>query len=339
MNLYLTADRVGTPTGGGIVTYHEREALRTLGTLKEISDLSSLTSDPFEQDRIALARVKELTIKPDLVHCYSGCLSETVRHLRAIGSKVTYTVAAHSIEESKKEHEYLGIPFEYPHLTNPELFLKYSDGYRLATKVICPSTVSAKTMDRYGMTDSIVIPHGCFLPNSITAPPKHFTVGYLGAVGPDKGLAYLFAAWGKLAYRDAVLKIAGRESNSNFCRSLLTTFGGGNVVLSGWVDNIEDFYNSISCYVQPSPTEGFGIEVLEALAHGRPVVVSDGAGAADVVTQDTGKVFVARNVPELAEYIDYAKRNAYDPVNCQKVASNYTWDKIRKQYIDLWRSL
>ena len=29
MNLYCTADKVGTPTGGGVVTFHESEALKS----------------------------------------------------------------------------------------------------------------------------------------------------------------------------------------------------------------------------------------------------------------------------------------------------------------------
>jgi glycosyltransferase involved in cell wall biosynthesis len=346
VNLYISADEVGTATGGGLVTRQERDALAELpGPLVEITGLSKLTTDPFGQDRMALARVKELAGRPSIAHCYSGCLTETVRHLRSVGTKVTYTAAAHSVEDSRKEHEFLGIPYDYPHLTDRQLFHKYVGGYRQASRLICPSRHSAQVMLGFGCPDAAVIPHGCHPVPEGPPPPKNFTLGYLGAVGPDKGLVYLFLAWKKLGYRDAVLKVGGKFSTSDFCRSLLRSFGGGNIVLAGWQDRAEDFYHSLSAYCQPSASEGFGIEVLEALACGRPVVCSDGAGAADVLTPEVGRVFVARNVPELADYIDSYRRapgyGAYaaDPHLCRAVARDYTWDKIRQRYIDLWRSL
>jgi len=33
-----------------------------------------------------------------------------------------------------------------------------------------------------------IIPHGTDIPEETTPPSKEFTVGYLGAIGPDKGL-------------------------------------------------------------------------------------------------------------------------------------------------------
>jgi glycosyltransferase involved in cell wall biosynthesis len=103
------------------------------------------------------------------------------------------------------------------------------------------------------------------------------------------------------------------------------------------VHDVSEIYNACSLYVQPSASEGFGIEVLEALAHGRRVVCSAGAGAADVVH---GWVVPARDVHTLAKCISAARaRRDFDPHALRKQAANYTWDKIRAQYQDLWRSL
>jgi glycosyltransferase involved in cell wall biosynthesis len=38
------------------------------------------------------------------------------------------------------------------------------------------------------------------------------------------------------------------------------------------------------------------MEIVEAMSYGRPVVCSDGAGAAVCVKEDTGKVVPKRNV-------------------------------------------
>jgi glycosyltransferase involved in cell wall biosynthesis len=107
----------------------------------------------------------------------------------------------------------------------------------------------------------------------------------------------------------------------------------------GFVKNIEDFYNKINLYVQPSVTEGFGIEILESLAAGRPVVASDGAGAADCV-EDRGIVVPKKDSKSLAKAIDYFKnKKIYDPKYYQDQAEKYTWDKIKTKYINLWKEL
>jgi glycosyltransferase involved in cell wall biosynthesis len=119
----------------------------------------------------------------------------------------------------------------------------------------------------------------------------------------------------------------------------LRHYGVGNYNILGYVKNISEFFNSISVYVQPSVTEGFGIEVLESMSYGRPVIVSDGVGAADCIM--TGcNVFPKRDVGILAELINWHKnnicKNSDDLIAWSK---NYSWDKIREKYIGVWREL
>lgn len=367
MKLYLTADDIGAPTGGGIVTKHELLALDDFAGEDQVRILSrrdlGQQADPWGWDeesyrRIATSHLGFACYK--LAHVYSGSFSWTVRTLRANGCKVVYTIAAHDREISRREHEQLGLGFPYPHLTDPGLWERYIGGYRDADVIVCPGKAPATTVQCYGPNFANkrieIIPHGCDLPVSVAPPPTRFTVGYLGAVGPDKGLRYLLEAWKLLNYKDATLLLGGRESRSVFTVELIKrTWGldtllvdeewncwpGGNAVrCTGWVENVSDFYNQCSVYVQPSATEGFGIEVLEAMAHGRPALCSDAAGAADVVPE--GCVFKARDAMALAEKIDEMRRSPdLGPFGliCRQLASHFTWPKIRQRYIDLWRML
>ena len=50
---------------------------------------------------------------------------------------------------------------------------------------------------------------------------------------------------------------------------LIRHVGGGNIYLRGAVEDVSEVYDNCSLFVQPSASEGFGIEVLEAMAHGR----------------------------------------------------------------------
>lgn len=371
MNLYITADQIGVLTGGGQVTYYESEALKGLGPCEVWGrdNLQPNLPEPWGYDAKAAEQLNGKE-KPKLTHFYAGTFSNTVKRLKDAGLKVTYTAAAHDIAKSKAEHEKLGLEYCYPHMTDPELFARYVEGYKNADVLICPSNHSADVMRGFGCTNRIeVIPHGCHIPkcwncdghkrvatgpNDITdwdicttcngtgfapiAPlPPRFTVGYLGAVGPDKGLVYLLGAWKKLAYKDATLVLAGRDSTSRFAQMLVQRYGGGNIEIRGWVNNLVDFYSSISLYVQPSVTEGFGMEVLEAMAYGRPTLCSTGAGAADVCPFDTEP-----SVDAIANTIDRYRQNIDirpGPIFWREEAEKYTWAKVQKRYQEVWRSL
>lgn len=343
MNLYVTVDKIAEKSGGGLVTYHESEALKSLGPCDvwDRSTLNCIGEEPWKWDVTAHRRVLAASEPFQLAHFYSGTFSSTINKLKNNGCKVTYMAAAHDINASRKAHEELGIPYNYPHLTDPNLWKRYVAGYLAADVVICPSRHSEQVMRSYGCKNVVVIPHGCTLPETVAPLPGRFVAGYLGSYGADKSVIDLLKAWKKLNYRDATLILAGRDSTSPFVQSLVTQFGGGSIILAGWVDDVADFYAGISLLCQPSRSEGFGLEVLEALAHGRPVVCSDGAGAADVVTSEVGRVFPAGDVDALAAAIHVYRTGALleSRSHCAGVASQYTWDKIRQRYVNLWRGI
>lgn len=353
--LYLTADQIGEETGGGAVTCHECKALSELGeTLcvsrkdmlqiwdnvrDDIDPRQSQWKEPWLWDQLAFY---SFGTKHKLAHVYAGTFPDCVRKLKEQGTIVTYTAAAHDVNLSKQEHEKLGVPFSYPHLTDPVLWEKYLDSYRRADVVICPSTHSKSLMQSFGCERVEIIPHGVNLPKETKPLPERFTVGYLGAVGPDKGLIYLLQAWNQLNYKDAQLLISGRDSQSPFVRHLVSLYGGdrSDITLGGWVEDVADFYGSISLYVQPSVTEGFGLEVLEAMAHGRCVIATHNTGAADLLPVNWQVPICDPNT--LADRIDKFKRSKHlDQAGRVEtvVAQVYAWEKIRERYKNLWRSL
>lgn len=349
MNLYLTADRVGTATGGGKVVSHESAALKAGFPDDDLVILDGARiagpPDPYEID----AKAKEILMKelagrvPRLACFYAGCFTETVAYLRSLGTKIAYTAAAHDRTVSMDEFGRLG--FEYPHrnISDETLWQKYLGGYRGADLVTCPSSMSARLMGEYGCRNVTVVPHGVEIPDQVKPPPERFVVGSLGQLsGPDKGLRYLVTAWRKLCYKDAVLKLAG--PNPEGVLDLVRRFGGGNIQIMGFVDSVTDFFNSCTVYSQPSVSEGFGIEVLEAMAHQRPVVAAEGAGAAEIVSRyGCGAVVPIRDPDALAEKIDRFKQDPQEAIGRgiagREVVRDFTWDKVRARYIEVWKKL
>jgi glycosyltransferase involved in cell wall biosynthesis len=148
-----------------------------------------------------------------------------------------------------------------------------------------------------------------------------------------------------LNWPDATLVIAGSHAKYDAVKNMVGTHGGGTIRLTGWVDKIEDFYASISLLCQPSASEGFGCEVLEAQANGRAVVCSEGAGAVDLVPQGCWRCPACDSdalVDSLQKARSEVEDNKFDArwlQSWQKRAEPHTWDKIMQRYVGVWRSM
>lgn len=347
--LYITSDQVGIISGGGIVTQKESEFLAQSFAVKVldrsiIDPTNRAAADPFLFDELADALIEKLLASErcELAHFYAGTFSKTVRRLRGAGVKVSYTAAAHDRKHSIEEFGLLGFDYPFAHIKDDTLWARYVDGYKQADLVICPSTLSAEVMRGYGCKNVVVIPHGVVFPSEVRPLPKGFRVGYFGQLGPDKGLVYLLRAWKSLRYPQARLIIGGRGSEDAL--HAIRAYGGGNIQIMGFVESVSDFYNECSIYVQPSVSEGFGIEILEAMAHGRPVIGSVGAGGVDVIDEGVDGFRVPIRSPEaIADRIEWCKSNPGPLGNmaerAQRKARGYGWDSIQPRYAKAWRQL
>ena len=342
--LYLTAAEIGAETGDGVVTKHERDALAKLGWVTVIEkmdihpDVYKQPYSPFLFDYFAAVRIDQ---KYDLCHIYGGPYPLTVEKLKRSGCTVGITIPAHDRKTSIEEHEKWFGEYPFHHVRDPYLWGLHVKYMNLADSIVCPSTRSKRILEEEGVETPItVIPHGTEVPDTVAPLPDDFTVAYLGVVGPDKGLIYLLQAWSQLDYDDAELILAGpgTEQLSPMIRQVAKH---GKFRLLGRVNEIRDLFDACSVYVQPSTNEGFGITALEAMAHGRPVIVSDGAGSSDCVTSgENGYVPHAGDVAGLADDIHFLKTDCtIDDLkklgyNARETAKQYSWKNIRRQYVE-----
>ena len=164
MKLYLTADVIGSETGGGLITQMESKALTdTDGEpaicvgRDQLLQMGPLEKDPWGWDDLAL-KLLDYREFPSAerfhhLHVYAGTFTKTVQLLKSRGATVSYTAAAHDVAKSKAEHEALGIEYNFPHLTDPFLFKHYVGGYLQSDLIICPSEHSRSVMESYGATN------------------------------------------------------------------------------------------------------------------------------------------------------------------------------------------
>ena len=144
-------------------------------------------------------------------------------------------------------------------------------------------------------------------------------------------------------YPDSRLLLAGRGTES-LGPMIQGTVNAGLYSLMGFVASPSDLYNRCWVYVQPSVCEAYGLEVPEAMAHGRPVIVSQGAGACELVEEGVeGFVVPMRSPDAIAEKIDWLKQH---PDRCKEMGAKararavyYTWDKVEEWYAEIFREV
>jgi glycosyltransferase involved in cell wall biosynthesis len=158
---------------------------------------------------------------------------------------------------------------------------------------------------------------------------------FVGTLEPRKNLAVLLEAFARLRHRrpDAPsLVLAGRPRSSvaSLLDRLKSPPFAGYVTAPGYVSEAarQALYRDAQMLVLPSLDEGFGLPVLEAMACGVPVVVSD-RGALPEVAGDAASPVKANDADALAQEMERlldpdAARAASSRGAAQ--AARYSWE-------------
>jgi glycosyltransferase involved in cell wall biosynthesis len=337
----------GLDTGGGKVSRHEAKALAAITNLEKTVTEADIkpklpqlpdTARSFLWDYMVAYELKNYNV--DLAFFNGSPFGVTMNVLKP--AKTIVDIPAHNIELSVEEFEQRNGVGSYPfhHMVDDFLWSIYSQHIQRADVVLCPSKLSANYLStKLSLKNKmVVIPHGCYLPKKKSIHyPADFCVNHVGLNGTDKGQIYLVQAWHMLK-RD---KFSGRLVMVGRGTRYWVPFG---VFSSEYIADISKVYNDCSVYVQPSVTEGFGIPVLEAMAHGRPVIVTEGAGSHELIEDGKeGFVVPIRQAEVIKEKIEYFYDNP-DEVkrmgkNARVKAEKYSWKKIEEKYQKLIKSV
>lgn len=148
---------------------------------------------------------------------------------------------------------------------------------------------------------AVVIPLGLAVPQLANTPedtlrkenelPKEAkTVLFLGRIHPKKGIELLFEAFAKTSLEDTYLLVAGSGSDEylNDLESLAIDLKiTERVKFLGHVSGQQKttLLQNSDIFALTSYSENFGIAVLEALAHGTPVLVTEGVALSAAVKE------------------------------------------------------
>lgn len=137
----------------------------------------------------------------------------------------------------------------------------------------------------------------------------------VGRLSREKGMDDLVRAFARVARPDAHLTLLGDGPDRAALTALIGELGlGGRVEIVGWHEDPTAYYRAARLVVVPSRTEAFGMVVVEALAHGLPIVSTTCGGPAEILAGGRfGQLVGIGDVAAMAAAIETALDRPGDP--------------------------
>lgn len=221
----------------------------------------------------------------------------------------------------------------------------------------------ALTMDevhdyrRVGLTNPVaVVPTGVDVPPGTTGDLFWETypnlagrriVLFLGRIHQKKGLELLLEAWSRIPQPtdDVHVVVAGPDDgNLEILKQMVQNLGIEKSVTFAGMLNGEQKWSALraaSVFVLPSYSEGFSVAVLEALAMGLPVIITDQCHFPEVKDHHCGWVIepeVEQVEQALTEFLRMAPEEAVRMGQFGKelIEKRFRWSVVGKQMADVY---
>jgi glycosyltransferase involved in cell wall biosynthesis len=144
-----------------------------------------------------------------------------------------------------------------------------------------------------------------YLPDAWFLKNKKLTFCYIAHTVWLKGLVYLIEAFNNFKSNDVQLLIAG-SIDKNVLAVIEKTNASENIKIMGRVENLNAFLRTSHVCVVPSLLDNHPATIYEAMYCGLPVIVTDGCGSKDLVSEGkNGFVVPIANSDAIAEKIKW----------------------------------
>lgn len=221
------------------------------------------------------------------------------------------TIAYHAMPHYNYIEKLIRPEKEKYNLNSKFLFKKLNKrrekGLEEAKYIFATSKLVKNTDIEYGINhNKIKVVYGGVDTSSYKDNPLHngdkFKVLFIGHGALLKGIIYLLEAWKILDIEDGELLIAG-----NMPIDLVQRYKSyKSIKFLGYVNNCSELYNNVSLLVHPALVDAGPKVVFEAMASGLPVVITEGIGQSEIITDGKeGFIVPIKDSQAIAEKIKY----------------------------------
>ena len=178
--------------------------------------------------------------------------------------------------------------------------------------------------------------------------PESPVIGYTGRLEKQKRLETLLKGFSLVLvrYPQARLMIVGEGSLSSKLKALANRLGISHAVIwTGFRQDIPRLLAVMDIYVLPSSNEGFAASMLEAMAAGKPVIVTDVGGAREVVTDGRKGILIPPGSASaigtaIIDLLDHpGKRTALSQAGRTHVVQEFGVQRMVDAYQEVYQSL
>lgn len=166
--------------------------------------------------------------------------------------------------------------------------------------------------------------HGC--------TKREWVVGSVARLSPEKGIHHLLHAHAILRLRGLPIRLVlvGEGPQRRDLEMLSRTLGISTTVeFMGYQEHVETFLSTFDFFALPSITEGIPLSLLEAMAHGLPIVATNVGGIPEIVVHQESGLLVPPGQPEaLAQALEQLIQ---DPGEAERFAKNAEY-RIRERF-------
>ena len=136
---------------------------------------------------------------------------------------------------------------------------------------------------------------------------------------------------------DWILDIVGEGPEENLYHELISKYHlEKRVLIHPFTNNVQDYYSNAQIYVLSSRWEGFGLVLVEAMAHGLPVISSDLPTSKEIMG-DFSMYFKNGDINDLAQKLEEATQMDWESKSEEALKIAQRFDV--KQIVEQWKQL
>ena len=285
---------------------------------------------------------KKIINSYDLIHYHYPWPFMDLLHFLFASKKIPYLVTYHSIIEKQKFLKIIYKPLEQWFLKNAKVVIFTSQNYFEFYRKLNPTIISKSKIIPLGINQKPII-------KSFAKPftsKKYFI--FIGQHRSYKGIELLISAMSKLPKINLLIIGSGALYNRHY--NLSKKLKLKNIRFEKNCDDVKKIFflqNSLALILpSTSPTEAFGISIIEAMSQGVPVISTNlGTGTSfNNLNNDTGFVIPPNNEDELIAKIkklhsDSELRDEYAKNALKRFKNNFSSVNMIKKYNQVYAEI
>jgi glycosyltransferase involved in cell wall biosynthesis len=195
------------------------------------------------------------------------------------------------------------------------------------------------------------------IPNAVSPPQENFPREFhkhpmqflfVGRYAANKGIHVLLQAIQELnkeGYKEIFkFNLVGKGPLFEYYTK---TYQASNLNYLGFADDekLIQLYKENDAFVLPTLFEGMPTVVLEAMSYGMPIIVTDTGATTELVNKENGIIINKEDYRSLKNAmttlygLDDAVKQKMSDASFKKVIEKFTWQKVARQHIELFKSL